>query len=287
MALQILFFCPRWGSEHMPWEDFCRHAKQEGYDGIEYAIASDTSPKELDTAWDAAVKNSLAILPQHFDTCTANFTEHYDLYCNWLLRIRAYQPFKVNSQTGKDFFSFEQNKVLIEAAAASGLQVVHETHRNKFSFAAHITKTYLEKIPDLRLTLDASHWVNVAESFLDDQASAMQLAIGRTEHIHARVGYPEGPQVPDPRAAEWQEALNKHLSWWDQVVQFKQQQSLNEQLTISPEFGPFPYMVHNPATGQPIANQWEVNSYIMHLLKNRYNYKNEIIYKEKLAPPAM
>lgn len=268
----------------MPWEDFCHHVKEEGYDGIEYAIAASTTDKELDTAWNAAVKNSLVILPQHFDTYTANFTEHYVAYNAWLNRIQAYKPFKVNSQTGKDFFSFEQNKALINAAAASGMQVVHETHRNKFSFASHITKTYLENIPDLRITLDASHWVNVSESFLDDQLSAMQLAIERTDHIHARVGYPEGPQVPDPRAAEWQEALSKHLNWWDQVVQLKQGV---DTLTISPEFGPFPYMLHIPSTGRPIADQWEVNSYIMHLLKNRYNHKNEVSFKASMAPPAL
>ena len=79
------------------------------------------------------------------------------------------------------------------------MEVLHETHRNKFTFAAHITFDYPNRIPELRITLNASHWVNVAESFLEEQA--IDLAIKRTEHIHARVGYPEGPQVPDPAAS--------------------------------------------------------------------------------------
>ena len=267
----IPFFCPRWGSEDLPWDAFCQKVKQEGYDGIEYAIAGTVTEKELDEVWNTAAKHNLAIIAQHYDTYEANFSKHAELYQAWLQKMKPYPVEKINSQTGKDFFSFSQNESLIKAASASGLPVVHETHRNKFSYAAHVTQKYLEAIPGLKLTLDASHWVCVAESFLDDQPQAMQLAIERTAHIHARVGYTEGPQVPDPRLPEWQEALNKHLGWWDKVVALKTKESTR--LTITPEFGPFPYMVHMPATGIPITNQWEVNSYLMQLLKKRYHQK--------------
>lgn len=287
MPVSIQFFCPRWGSEHFSWEEFCMNVKSEGYNGIEYAIPYTATTKELDAAWNAAARHGLLMLPQHFDTYTADFSAHYDAYCAWLQRIKAYKPFKVNSQTGKDFFSFEQNRQLIDAAAASGVPVVHETHRNKFSYAAHVTQVYLEKIPHLQLTLDASHWVCVAESYLDDQPVAMQMAIERTAHIHARVGYPEGPQVPDPRAAEWQEALEKHLHWWDKVVQRIALQSPGAALTISPEFGPFPYMVHLPGTGRAVTDQWEVNSYMMHLLRTRYSLDNESVSKAHMAPPTL
>lgn len=266
--MNIQFYCPRWGSERLSWEDFCRQVKQEGYDGIEYGIAASTTSQELDEAWNTAVRYELKIIPQHYDTYEANFTRHYELYQAWLEKLKPYPAGKINSQTGKDFFSFSQNEVLIQAAATSGLNIVHETHRNKFSFAAHITKEYLQAIPGLQLTLDASHWVCVAESYLDDQPEAMQLAIERTEHIHARVGYPEGPQVPDPRVPAWQEALHRHLVWWDKVAERKRKEKAT--LTITPEFGPFPYMVHVPATGNPIADQWAVNSYMMRLLKKRY-----------------
>jgi hypothetical protein len=83
------------------------------------------------------------------------------------------------------------------------------------------------------------------------------------------VGYPEGPQVPDPRVKEWQDALGKHLHWWDQVV--ARHRAENTTLTITTEFGPFPYMVHEPASGNPLADQWQVNVFMMQLLKKRYN----------------
>jgi sugar phosphate isomerase/epimerase len=269
----VQFFCPRWGSEDLSWEAFCRKVSNAGYDGFEIAIASTITDAELQEIWNTAAKYKLKIIAQHYDTYHADYTKHYDLYAAWLEKIKIFPCAKINSQTGKDFFSVEQNSALIALATQmgtqTGVQIVHETHRNKFSFAAHITRHYLEQMPDLKLTLDISHWICVAESFLEDQQETVQLAIDRTEHVHARVGYPCGPQIPDPRVPEWQHALNTHLTWWDKIAERKKKE--NTLLTISPEFGPHPYMVHIPGTSTPIANQWDVNIFMMDLLKKRYS----------------
>jgi hypothetical protein len=251
---------------------FGQKVSNAGYNGFEVGIASTATEADLHDIWNVSEKYRLKIIVQHYDTYDADFSKHYDQYVAWLNKAKHLSCVKINSQTGKDFFTIEQNSALIEAAMnvskQTGIQVVHETHRNKFSFAAHVAKQYLEQIPDLKITLDASHWVCVAESFLEDQQEAMQLAIERTEHLHARVGYTCGPQIPDPRVPEWQHALNMHLRWWDKVAARKK----NEQalLTITPEFGPYPYMVHMPGNTQPICNQWDVNVYMMELLKKRY-----------------
>ena len=260
------FFCPRWGSEDIGWVDFCQKVKEAGYDGIEYGIARNTTDWELDHAWNTAAQQGLLMVSQHYDTVTADFSRHLETYHAWLERIKPYPVLKINSQTGKDFFSFGQNCQLIQLGNEYG--VLHETHRGKFSFAAHITKTYLEEIPELRLTLDVSHWFCVAESLLDDQAEVLQLATERTDHIHARLGYPEGPQVSDPRSPEWLEVFDRHLVLWDRVAERKKAEQ--EMLTITPEFGPYPYMVRLPVRGEPISNQWEINRYMMSILRERY-----------------
>ncbi|WP_322518479.1 sugar phosphate isomerase/epimerase [Chitinophaga sancti] len=228
--------------------------KKEGYDGVEYAITADTSDAVLDNVWNLAEKNNMELIPQHFDTSSSDFSEHCDLYARWMERIKKYPRVKINSQTGRDIFSFEQNCALIKLA---GPGVIHETHRGKFSFAAHVTKQYLESIPELRITFDISHWVSVAESFLEDQTEAVELAINRASHVHARVGFPEGPQIPDPRLPKWQEAVDKHIGWWLQIAN---RNSKDEVLTITTEFGPFPYLTHN-------VSQWDINVYMMRLLK--------------------
>lgn len=273
MSLSIEYYCPRWGSEHLPWSDFAARVADAGYDGIEVALPRETPSAELDAAWDSAARHGLQVIAQHFDTYEADFDEHRRLYEAWFGQLAGRPVVKVNSQTGKDFFGFAQNSALFDVAAgfaeARGVEVVHETHRNKFSFAAHVTRDYLERLPGLRITLDASHWVNVSESYLADQPEALRLAVARTDHIHARVGYPEGPQVPDPRVDAWREAVDVHLAWWDAVVDRKRAAGA-ECLTVTPEFGPPPYMVTLPRSGEPIADQWAINAYVMELLRERY-----------------
>jgi hypothetical protein len=46
---------------------------------------------------------------------------------------------------------------------------------------------------------------------LEDQKEAVQKAISAMA-LHVRVGYPEGPQVPDPRVSQWESALIAHFS---------------------------------------------------------------------------
>jgi sugar phosphate isomerase/epimerase len=270
--MKIQFFCPRWGSD-LNWDAFMQKVKAAGYDGIEYGIANEAPREEIAEVLELAKQHGLLIIAQHYGTYDADFNTHYNNYTAWFQKIKRFDFARVNSQTGKDFFSFDEVKFLLAVAddysKSTGIPVSHETHRNKFTFAAHITKDYLNRIPGLKLTLDISHWICVAETYLEDQQQAVELAIARTEHIHARVGYPEGPQVPDPRIDEWQHSVNTHLAWWDKVIERRRTEG-QPTFTICPEFGPAPYMVPLPQTGQPIANQWDVNVYMMNLLKERY-----------------
>lgn len=274
--MEVKFFCTRWGAEKLSWDDFMVKVKSAGYDGIEVGLPHDISFETLEEIWNLASKYSMLIIPQHYDTYAENFSKHKVDYSKWFEKLKPFPAMKINSQTGKDFFNFEQNYSLIKVAEKfteeTAIPVFHETHRNKFSFASHITNDYLVKISSLQLTLDISHWVCVAESFLEDQTEAVDLAIARTEHLHCRVGYTEGPQVPDPRLALWQPALQAHLRWWDQVAARKKIEK--KVLTITPEFGPFPYMVPIPENNEPICNQWDVNVYMMNLLKERYCNNN-------------
>jgi sugar phosphate isomerase/epimerase len=270
--MKIQFFCPKWGSDQLSVPELLQKAKDAGYDGVEYAVRRGHSQTELQSLFAAAEELGMLLIAQHYDTVEADFELHEQLYKDWFEKIKPFPFAKINSQTGRDFFSFAQNSRLINIAAEyeakSGIPVIHETHRGKFSFASHITKDYLLKKPNLRLTLDLSHWVNVAESWLDDQAATVELAISRTDHIHARVGHTQGPQVPDPRAPEWQEALERHLAWWDEIV--KQHKENNTDLTITPEFGPYPYLIEMPYNRRPLAIQWDVNVWMLNLLKERY-----------------
>jgi hypothetical protein len=50
------------------------------------------------------------------------------------------------------------------------------------------------------------------------------------------------------------------------VVHLKRQENWDT-FTITPEFGPFPYMTILPYSKEPITNQWEANLFMMNYLK--------------------
>ncbi|MGZ3848653.1 MAG: sugar phosphate isomerase/epimerase family protein [Flavisolibacter sp.] len=267
--MDLQFFCPHWGSEHLPFGEFASRVKAAGYDGVEMSLPYDPQQKEI--ILETLSQKDLLWIAQHWETVDSQIGLHRLAYEQRLRHLAAARPLFINTQTGKDYFSFEENSSLIRLAASleqeTGVRILHETHRGKFSFAAHITRDYLLHWPGLQLTLDVSHWCAVAETFLEDQLETLQLAIRHTHHVHARVGYTEGPQVPSPKDDLWKEALGHHLRWWQAVVDLQIQRGADV-MTITPEFGAPPYTVLLPQSHQPISDPWENNLFMMAYLKS-------------------
>ena len=276
--MKLHFLCTSWGNE-LPVEAFVQKVRAAGYDGVEMSLPNndDALKKRI---LDAVSNAGLLFVGHHSDTVTVDFEKHKSEFIDRLHNLNNGNTLLINSQTGKDFFSFAQNMELVDLASQfttdTGIRVVHETHRGKFTFAAHITVPFLLANPDLRIGADFSHWCNVAETMLYDQEDALGLAISRADHIHARVGFAEGPQVPDPRAPEWADVLNRHISWWDRIVDRSRAED-QEFLCITPEFGPYPYMTLLPGSRLPIANQWDINVFMMTLLRARYAPKTGVV----------
>lgn len=269
--MEIKFFCPLWGSENLTFGEFLAKVKAAGFDGVEFSLSLEQSAKTK--LLNEVRMSGLLLIGQHWETATSDFSEYKKQYLSRLYDQVEGKPIMINSQTGKDFFSFDQNSELIRVASdfseKTGIPVVHELHRGKFSFAAHITRNFFKAFPGLRVCADFSHWCTVAETLLEDQEEAVDLAIERADHIHARVGYHEGPQIPDPRASEWKEIVEMHIGWWERII-LRAAGEDREYFTVTPEFGPFPYMIPLPHSQEPIADQWDVNVYMMGLLKERF-----------------
>lgn len=153
----------------------------------------------------------------------------------------------------KAAFFFE---TALKTQAAIGLPVSHETHRGRLLFTPWDTAFYLRQFPDLRITADYSHWVNVCERLPDDQQAALTLANERAAHVHGRVGYEEGPQVPDPAAPEYGPQVAWHERQWQAIK--ANRTAAGETLTFTPEYGPPPYLHTLPHTNVPVADLWKV-----------------------------
>ncbi len=253
-------------------DSLCEKVKKEGYDGIEmWWPATPALQAEL---FAALKKHQLEIgfLAAGHES---DYQQHFASFKKMVTAAASntkQKPLYINCHSGKDFFSFEENAALIaftmEMAEKTGIRISHETHRSRMLFAAPVARKFLQEIPGLRITLDISHWCNVSESLLQDQPGTVALALERTDHIHARIGHPEGPQVNDPRAPEWAETVAAHFAWWDKIISLKIQQG--GIMTILTEFGPPDYMPTLPYTRQALANQWEINVYMLQTLRKRY-----------------
>lgn len=271
-GFELLFMQTDWGFKGSR-EAFCAAAKNEGYEGIEVWWPGDKAEDQKEL-FDAVKKHGLQVgflcgghqpvAADHF----ALFRKNLDAICT-----NPYQkPVYINCHSGRDYFTYEQNKLFIDYTTAksktAGIPIYHETHRGRMLFATTVSKVFAEKNPELRLTLDISHWCNVHESLLADQKETVDFLLDRVDHIHSRIGHAEGPQVNDPRAPEWDHVVKAHLTWWDKVLDRKKQKG--ERMTILTEFGPVDYMPALPYTRQPVADQWAINVYMMNLLRKRY-----------------
>ena len=199
--------------------------------------------------------------------------EHISHFTTQYLNNQEMGAVYINSHTGKDHFTLEDNLTIFRAAQAladkEGTRLLHEIHRGRATFSTGYLMLLLDAMPQLEITADFSHWCCVHESFLQDQSEAMARAIDHTGYIHARVGHTQASQIPDPRAPEWKQAVDAHLSWWDAIVE-KHCKSGSESFYICPEFGPYPYMTHLPLGNVPISNLWDINLYMKKMLSERY-----------------
>jgi sugar phosphate isomerase/epimerase len=253
-------------------DQFCRKAREEGYDGIEVWWPGTTEEQEALFAALAKYRLEVGFLCGGSQSDWQAHLQTFRQALEAASRQERARPLYINCHSGRDHFTEEQNQAFIDLTSTvsreSGITICHETHRGRMLFAAPITRKFIEKNPSLRITLDISHWCNVHESLLADQQENVSLALQRTSHIHARVGHPEGPQVSDPRAPEWSAALNAHIAWWDQVMQMRRQ--MGGTMTVLTEFGPPDYMWSLPYTRQPLADQWAINVHMMQLMRKRY-----------------
>lgn len=270
---ELLFFQTNWGFEGS-WEAFFLKTKSSGYDGVEVWLPKNARVQQEVSK--GLKKHQLKVIYLCGTNKSLSFKESLLAYENDLKKVIVQKPYAINSHTGSDFFSFEQNmkflKLANDLSNKYNIPIHHETHRGRFSYALPETKRYLNSDSAFRLTLDISHWMVVHESLLAQQQQLLDEVMERTDHVHARVGFEEGPQVNNPQAPEWDKALNRHLSIWESII--LSHWKTGKPMTITTEFGPPNYLPTAPFTQKPLSNQWEANVFIMKAIKEQMNISN-------------
>jgi hypothetical protein len=188
-----------------------------------------------------------------------------------VIGIRPGEKIHEEMITGSDSWSWgEQERFwprAIALAEASGLAVSFETHRSRSLANPWAMADWLAAFPGLRLTADLSHWCVVAERLMTPELAPIQAMAAHVDHIHARIGHAQGPQVNHPFAPEHHQALAAHLACWKLFAASlanHQADHLGDHqprpLTLTPEFGPDGYLPTLPFTNQPVADLLEINT---------------------------
>jgi sugar phosphate isomerase/epimerase len=270
--MRLLVLCPQWGHEHLPIEQFLTNVKEAGYDGVETWMPEQaTERKELIRLLGEYKLPIVSHQHQANGDNIGNFCRSFEYYLNVSMECG---PLFINSHSGRDYFTLDEQLQVLDVAfnfsAIYGIDIYHETHRGRMFFSPGNASALFQARPNVKITADLSHWVCVSENLhLRGFESILAEAIQKTAHIHARVGFEEGPQITDPRLPEWQKEVDVFLAWWDQML--TQQASKSTALsTLTPEFGPFPYMWQLPGTLEPVASQWNINVFMKTLLKERF-----------------
>jgi sugar phosphate isomerase/epimerase len=183
-----------------------------------------------------------------------------------VLRSLPGKPRFITTMAGSDEWDFEDtfrfHAAVLELEQKHGIAISIETHRGRPTFHPWRTRRLLDHLPGLRLTCDFSHWCVVTERLvLDQEQYLLDRCANHVHHIHGRVGYAQGPQVPDPRAPEYAAELTAHERWWDKLWKAMGARGFSA-ATFTPESGPDGYLHLMPFTQAPVACLWDVNRWL-------------------------
>ncbi|MEJ2564884.1 MAG: hypothetical protein P8Z00_21985 [Anaerolineales bacterium] len=190
------------------------------------------------------------------------------------------KPQFVNCIGGCDAWSTDEHlgffRGAMQLAAEFGFTISFETHRSRSLFNPWVTQHIVAALPDIRLTCDFSHWCVVCERLIDTELDVINAIAPNAFHIHARVGYDQGPQVPHPAAPEYTRCLRAHQRWWETLWRAQWRHGLAV-TTMTPEFGPDGYLHLLPYTQTPVADLWEINRWMAATEKQHFfKFKSQL-----------
>ena len=142
--MKILFYCSLWGMDNFPIRESLAKIKRAGYDGVEFGFPlNDPRQREF---LNVTKELELEIIAQQYDAKGKVFREYEASFEENLYYLTSFKPAFINSQTGKDYYSFEENCKLIEKASSiekeTSVLIIHETHRGKFSGLAFHSRLF-------------------------------------------------------------------------------------------------------------------------------------------------
>lgn len=266
--MQLQLFKTLWGFDG-DYGHAAAQAAAAGFDGLEGQVPEQPQAQQAlraalqahDLAFIAEITTAGSYVPDR----RASVDQHLADLEAGLARCQGFDALLITAIAGCDAWSEADSRDFFARALAlgarQGVTLSFETHRSRSLFTPWVTQRILEALPDMEITVDFSHWCVVCERLLDSEAELIEAIAPRVRHIHARVGYDQGPQVPHPAAPEYAEALAAHQRWWECCWDAQRQRGFTR-TSMTPEFGPDGYMHQLPFTAAPVADLWQINRWM-------------------------
>ena len=277
--MQLQLFKTMWGFEG-DFDKACSEAIEAGFNGIEGRAPEDAEERSL---WKTTLqKHGLAYIAEivtggdYVPRRNATIQEHLHDVETALQNSLELSPLSATCIGGCDAWSEEESirffEEAMKLAEGCGTEICFETHRSRSLFNPWTTRRIVEAMPQMQLTADISHWCVVCERQMDTELDTIEAIAPNVRHIHARVGYDQGPQVPHPGAPEYASALAAHQQCWE--LFWEAQQARGIQTTMTPEFGPDGYLHTLPFTKAPVADLWEINRWMAETERRHFKSYN-------------
>ena len=268
-AAHLLVFQTLWGWTGS-FKEASRCAAETGFDGLEcnldHRCLQNISAAEIVPLLRACDQHLILELVTGGDYAPdLSWTpqQHLEQLGELLARALEFEPLKMSLITGSDsWVDSVQHRFLasvLDLIDPLPVPVSLETHRSRSLFNPWCLPSWLQRHPRLRVTADLSHWCAVSERLMTPDLAPIRAIAAHVDHIHARVGHPQGPSVSHPFAPEWADALEAHRSCWQMFLDSANPDRC-QPFTITPEFGPDGYMPLQPFSAEPLADVQALNA---------------------------
>ena len=236
-------------------EEYFAQVQQAGFAGMGIGLAS----ADRDT-----VHKTMPLFRQHELGCVINaFPASMEDVLPVLEMAREFDAVVVNIIAQVIPSSVDEASLMVqdwmEEAEKENVSIEFETHRNSITNDLNYTTKLLEAVPDMKLSVDLSHYVVDREFSLplrEDEARLVDKILRRADAFQGRISSAQQIQLQleFPQHQKW---VVQFLDWWEAGFRYwRKRSSADDTLIFQTELAPPEYAMTGP-DGLEMSNRWE------------------------------